>query len=113
FQHFGEALRKGIDGGPGAEQALDALATDREQPSIARATALSLLAAFAPTPTDAAVHSGAKDYSPLVRRATVHALSSSDVGEAIGTWGSLLSDPVRAVRIESAEVLSRVPADRL
>ena len=48
-------------GAPGAQQSLERLVADREQPAIARATALSLLANFAPPPTDEAVRAGVGD----------------------------------------------------
>jgi Tfp pilus assembly protein PilF len=112
FQHFAETLRQGAEGAPGAQQALESFVTNREQPAIARATALSLLAAFAPPKTEAAIRLGAKDSSPLIRQAAAYALSSSDVHESTELWRVLLSDPVRAVRIESAEELAAVPAQR-
>jgi hypothetical protein len=52
FQRFAEVLNSGEKGAPGAQSALDALVTDHEQPAIARSFALSLLAAFAPVPTN-------------------------------------------------------------
>ena len=111
FQHFAETLHTGTEGAPGAQQALDALVANRDQSAIARATALSLLAAFTPPATDPAVGMGAKDDSPLVRRAAAYALSDSNLDEDGHVWGSLLSDPVRAVRIETAAVLAAVPVD--
>ena len=44
FQHFAETLHAGLVGAPGAQQSLERLVADGEQPAIARATALSLLA---------------------------------------------------------------------
>jgi tetratricopeptide (TPR) repeat protein len=107
FQHFAQALDTGGKGAPGARDALNALVAEREQSAIARGSALSLLAAFAPAPSDAAVEAGIKDASPLVRRAAVHALANSNLRENVG---SLLNDPVRAVRLEAAEILASVPA---
>ena len=56
-------------GAPGAQQSLERLVADLEQPAIARATALSMLATFAPPPTDEAVRAGVRDDWSLVRRA--------------------------------------------
>jgi len=69
-----------------------------------------LLAAFAPIATDEAIEVGVKDDSPLVRRATAHALSNSNVRGDLEVPGLLLNDPARAVRIETAEMLAGVPA---
>ena len=111
LQSFAETLHSGAEGAPGAQRALVALALNRGQPSIARATALSLLSAFALAPADVAVVTGDKDDSPLVRRAAAHALSNSDLREHAEVTGLLLNAPVRAVRIEAAEVLAGLPAE--
>jgi tetratricopeptide (TPR) repeat protein len=113
FQHFAEALQSATEDGPGARQSLTDLIADHEQPAIARATALSMLATYAPSPADAAVHAGLKDDSSLVRRAAARTLSNSDPTTSASVLAPLLSDPVRAVRMETAEVLAHVPADTL
>jgi tetratricopeptide (TPR) repeat protein len=83
----------------------------REQPAIARATALSMLATYAPPPTNTAVRVGVVDGSALVRRAAARALSNSDPIASASILAPLLTDPVRAVRIETAEVLAGSPAN--
>lgn len=113
FQHFAETLDAGAAGAPGAQQSLERLVPDAEQPAIARATALSMLAAYAPPPTDAAVRAGVVDYSALVRRAVARALSNTDPSASVTALAPLLADPVRVVRIETAEVLAGLPADNL
>jgi Flp pilus assembly protein TadD len=65
-----------------------------------------MLAAYAPLPTDAAVRIGVADDSALVRRAAARALSNSDPAPAAKALAPLLSDPIRSVRIEAAEVLA-------
>jgi tetratricopeptide (TPR) repeat protein/ssDNA-binding Zn-finger/Zn-ribbon topoisomerase 1 len=111
FQRFAETLDGGSAGAPGAQESLERLIADREQPAIARATALSMLANYAPLPTDAAVRAGVIDDSALVRRAAARALSNSDPGASANTLAPLLRDPIRAVRIEVAEVLAGLRAD--
>ena len=111
FQRFAEALHNGQEGAPGAQQTLEALAADRAQPAVARASALSLLAAFDPAATDAAVQAAAKDRSPLMRRAAAHVLSNTGVKQDLEIAGSLLNDPVRSVRIEAAEMLAGISAE--
>ncbi len=114
FQRFAETLDAGTTGAPGAAQSLERLVIDREQPAIARATALAMLGAYAPPPTDRAVSEGIVDESALVRRAAPHALatwSPSDPAVA-NPAAPLLHDPVRDVRIEAAEVLAGVPVEK-
>jgi tetratricopeptide (TPR) repeat protein len=111
FQHFAETLHAGSIGAPGAEQSLAELVTDRDQPAIARATALSMLAAYDPPSADATVRAGVADDSALVRRAAVRALSNSDPRTSVVTLAPLLHDPVRAVRLEAAEVVAGTPPD--
>jgi predicted CXXCH cytochrome family protein len=113
FQRFAQTLQAGSSGAPGAQQSLEGLVADREQPAIGRASALSMLAAYAPSPTDSAVRDGVADDSPLVRRAAAHALSNSDPTSRAKALAPLLSDPVRSVRIETAEVLAGLPANNL
>ncbi len=113
FQRFAETLQAGSTGAPGAGESLKRLIVDRDQPAIARAAALSMLAAFAPPPTDSTVRAAVADDSALVRRAAARALSNSDPAASATALAPLLSDPIRSVRIETAEVLSGLPADNL
>ncbi len=110
FQHFAAALEAGTQETPEAPQSLTALASDRAQPAIARATALSMLSNLAPSPIDAAIRDGITDPSPLVRSAAARALANSDPAASAMTLAPLLSDPVRSVRIETAEVLAGPPS---
>jgi predicted CXXCH cytochrome family protein len=113
FQRFAQTLHAGSVGAPDAQQSLERLVADGGQPAIARATALSLLANFAPPPTDAAVLAGVRDDWALVRRAAAHALSNTDPASSANALAPLLGDPVRVVRIEAAEVLAGLPAANL
>jgi tetratricopeptide (TPR) repeat protein len=110
FQHYAETFRAAVENAPGAERALGELAANTEQPAIARATAVSLLAGYSPSPTEPEVRGAANDQSALMRRAAAAALSNSDPQGSASTLGSLLGDPVRSVRIETAEVLAPVNA---
>lgn len=108
LQHFAETLHDGAEGAPGADRELEALAANHGQPPIARATALSLLARAAAVPA-ATISLGAEDDSSLVRRATAQVLPNSDAHQVTSIIQLLLNDPVRAVRIETAEVLAAPP----
>ena len=72
-----------------------------------------MLAAYAPPPTDSAVRAGVADDSALVRRAAARALSNSAPASSAKALAPLLSDPIRSVRIEAAEVLAGLPADSI
>ncbi len=113
FQQFAEVLRAGTEGAPGARQSLTALVMNPGQPAIARATALSLLSAYAPDPTEAAIGAAIADDSALVRRAAARALSNSDPNESSAVLAPLLGDPVRGVRIETVDVLANATAPAL
>ena len=113
FQRFAQTLNSGWTGVPGAQQMLERLVGDREQPAIARAAALSTLAAYAPPPTDDAVRAGLVDDSALVRRSVAHALSNTDPVASVRAIAPLLADPVRSVRIETAEELAGVSPQSL
>jgi len=113
FQRFAGILNAGSVGEPDAPRSLERLVANSGQPAIARATALSMLAQYAPPPTDAAVRDGVVDSSALVRRACAHALSNTDPSGSANTLAPLLTDPVRTVRIETAEVLAGLPTDNL
>jgi tetratricopeptide (TPR) repeat protein/ssDNA-binding Zn-finger/Zn-ribbon topoisomerase 1 len=113
FQQFADALHAGSIGAPGAERSLAQLIADHEQPAIARASALALIAGDTGSVGAASVRDGARDVSPLVRRASARALPDVDARADPGALTLLLNDPVRAVRIEVAEALAGVPADAL
>ena len=108
FQRFAETLHAGDLEAPGAEQSLEHLIADREQPAIARATALTMMEASrlsTDSPTAAlAIH----DPSELVRRGLAQAFSNADPNSGAPVLSPLLVDPVRAVRIEAAEMLAGV-----
>jgi tetratricopeptide (TPR) repeat protein len=108
FQRYADALHDSTEGAPGAQQALEQLAMNADQPAIARATALSRLSDFVPAADDPAVRSGVIDRSALIRRGTAAALSNSDPSASAETLAPLLSDPIRSVRIETANVLAAV-----
>jgi tetratricopeptide (TPR) repeat protein len=95
---------------PAAGPALVDLATDRDQTAIVRATALDLLAQYENIGTLAMVQS-LGDADALVRTTAVRGLESRPPKPRLSFVGSLLEDPVRAVRIEAARVLTDVPAE--
>jgi tetratricopeptide (TPR) repeat protein len=113
FQHFAQALSAGTSGAPGAEKMLTELIADRGQPAIARASALTRLGALSEQAALDAARQGVTDDNSLVRRAAASALADADPSASAAIVAPLLNDPVRAVRIEAAEVLAGAPADTL
>jgi tetratricopeptide (TPR) repeat protein len=104
---FAEALAAGRDGKPDALPKLQQLAGNAEMPAVARASALDLLRGY--EGGVAAASEALGDPDPAVRRAAVAVLERMRPGTRLAQVGPLLSDPVRAVRVEAARVLSSVP----
>ena len=113
FQRFAHALHAGAVGAPGVPESLVQLAADRDQPAIARASALALLADYPESGSAASMGEGARDASPLVRRAAARLLPETDPQTSPGVAAVLLDDRVRDVRIEAAEALAGVTAGAL
>lgn len=112
--HFGEVLHAGRRALPGAMEQLTALIADASQPSIVRATALSLLPRNAEpqssseTPPSAALVNALGDEDPLVREAALQALRPFTPQQRWDVASALLRDPVRAVRIAAGRALAAV-----
>jgi Flp pilus assembly protein TadD len=106
--HFGVALYAGRTGAADAERQLDALIGDQDQPAIARASALALLAPVASPASEFALRAALADPNPLVRAAAPRALPAAPTTAMVQAVAPLLGDPVRAVRIETARVLAGV-----
>ncbi|HEV3447606.1 MAG TPA: tetratricopeptide repeat protein, partial [Gemmataceae bacterium] len=107
--HFAEAFAAGRAGHPDGAAKLDRLTDDPQTPAIVRATALELLRGYGEAVFPQAIRS-LDDADPAVRRSAVAALEGMRPGTRLAQVGPLLTDPVRAVRIEAARVLSSVPA---
>jgi predicted CXXCH cytochrome family protein len=105
---FGLALHAGRSGEVDAEAQLDALIRDTGAPAIARASALQALSPYATHASEAAVTASVSDIEPLVREAAPSVLPTLSPPTVIEKVISLLSDPVRAVRIQAARALAGV-----
>jgi predicted CXXCH cytochrome family protein len=111
--HFGTALHAGRIGAADAEQQLDRLILDQNQPAIARASALLLLARSTTSASDPALQTAVADPDPLVRLAAPRSLTPSASRAAILAAASLLSDPIRAVRVEAARAFAGIDLQSL
>ncbi len=106
--HFASALHAGRAGLADAEPSLTALVLDESQPAIARASALRLLAGYLSPRSRVALEHGLASGSPLLRLAGAEAVQALPPAERLALAKHLLRDPVRAVRIEAAQVLASV-----
>jgi predicted CXXCH cytochrome family protein len=107
--HYGTVLAAGRRRGPGAEKDLAELAWDSRQPTVARASALELLAAYPGSVARAALERALSDPEPLVR-ATAAQRVPGGAPDLARLLGPLLQDPVRAVRSQAAARLAGAPA---
>jgi predicted CXXCH cytochrome family protein len=105
-QRFAEALAAGSQGAPDATRLLLALAADRGQPAIARASAIQRMTRDWTELTFAAVRDALGDPDALVRRAAVDALAEVDPRVSAPLLEPLVEDEVRAVRIRAAAALA-------
>ncbi len=110
---YGTALYAGRTGAVDAERRLDELILDQSQPDISRASALPLLPRYATPASEAAIKAAIMDPSALVRSAVPRALPSAPSRTVVQAVAPLLSDPVRAVRVEAARALSGVDPNTL
>ena len=104
--HYGEALFAGRSGVPGARRELAALASSGKYPDIVRATAASMLAQGGNSAAPELIKPLLGDPSPLVREAALALVDAVTPDQRWLLAGSLLDDPVYAVRIEAARVLA-------
>ncbi len=106
--HYGTALHAGRTGAIDAEWQLDQLIQDKSQPAIARASALPLLPQYMSAASAPAIKAAIADPDPLVRMAVPQALPPTPSRPMIDAILPLLSDPVRAVRVETARVIAGI-----
>lgn len=107
--HYGLVLAAGRAGDPAARDPLIRLAGDRLYPAIVRATALTLLEAYAGDETTAQFNRALSDEEPLVRYTAVSHINPQDPQERVDRLAPLLFDNVRAVRMQAAVQLAGLP----
>jgi predicted CXXCH cytochrome family protein len=112
YQSFGKIFHDASEDAPGVRDALTAIVTNRTQPAIARASALSMLSNYSPPASSEPVIAGTKDSSALVRRAAAGAVSNSDLRDIPKSLEGLLTDPVRSVRLQAAQSFASASTNR-
>ena len=112
-KHYGQIINAGRLVKPQADVELTQLALDKNQAAIVRATAISLLANYPYARTTEMLDDVYLNSDPLIRYAVTDYLPLLVPPQRTKYAGALLTDPVRAVRINAARVLMDTPADLL
>jgi tetratricopeptide (TPR) repeat protein len=106
--HYGEALYAGRRQSADAPELLQQVAVDKNQPLIARATALSMLGEYSTGEIVTTLLIGIESPDPMLRRAALLGASGIPVQERYRLAGKLLLDPVRSVRMTAVEELAGI-----
>ncbi len=101
-RHYGESTHAGREGQASASRLLAELVGDPSIPGIVRATAVSLIPSNTGPETRRVLAGAAADAEPLVRMAAAGAAEILEPGARIEILTPLLSDSLRAVRMEAA-----------
>lgn len=114
YQNWAEAFHLARLGEPAARELLLKLVNEPATPAVVRATAIVEARRLPSIAVERAVSQALGDPDPLVRIAALRALSPSlPLDPRWRRANPLLSDPVRAVRVEAAALLADQPADAL
>jgi predicted CXXCH cytochrome family protein len=105
--HYGETLAAGRKGQEDALPALAALAKNKDQPAIVRASAADLLRGYG-EPGHAALVGLLADSSPLVKAMAAEGMGGPLDAKEAAALSRLLKDPARAVRIQAARALAAI-----
>lgn len=113
YQRFAAAFGAEHASAPDGQERLRAIAADTSHPAIARATALAQLNEPLSEAGIDALAKGARDDSPLLRLGALQSLANAPLAARVSVAAPLLSDPLKAIRIEAASVLAAVPSTQL
>lgn len=111
--HYGTVIAAGRAQKPEAETDLIRLADDTLLPAIVRATALELLRAYPTIASHAALAKALEDNDALIRYTAIRSLEYFDAETRLRRIAPKLYDPVKAIRVEAAALLSALPEERL
>jgi tetratricopeptide (TPR) repeat protein len=106
FQNYAPAFHAARTDQPHARSLLLQVANDPASPAIARATSLQFLHRRPSTAVTAAMIEGLSDSDPMVRLAALGGLDGLTPGARWRHAAPLLSDSVRVVRIQAANLLA-------
>jgi predicted CXXCH cytochrome family protein len=108
FQDWGETFATARKGDPAARAGLIALINDPKKPAIIRATALDEVSRFPSQDALLSAEKALQDPAPLIRVAAIRVLAHKPAEQRIALLAPLLSDPVRAVRLEATTQLGLI-----
>jgi len=111
--HYGEIIATGRTQLPEAEQNLIRLAEDPLVPAIVRATALELLRSYPSPASQITLAKALEDDDALIRYTAIRSLEYFDAETRLKRIAPKLYDPVKAVRMEAAMMLSVMPKEQL
>ncbi len=111
--HYGSVIAAGRAGRPEAEPDLIRMAEDPLLPAIVRATALELLRAYPNPASHATLARALEEDDALLRYTAIRSLEYFDADTRLKRIAPKLYDPVKAVRMEAAMMLSRLPMEKL
>ena len=109
LQTFAAAFQAARTDQADATALLGVIAVDGNVPAVARASALSELASRVSPANIGAARAGLIDPDPMVRIGALDMLADVPTAQIWPLISSLLSDPVRGVRIRAASLLAAVP----
>lgn len=113
--HFAFAIAKGRNGDPTGIDPLLSVAKEtrgREIRPITRASAVSLLGQYNTKEAKEAIIAALSETNALLRLAAVSSAESFSQEEQLQSLLPLLCDPIRAIRIETARVLTSIPKSK-
>jgi len=110
--HYGEALWAAWNEQPDARERLLAVAGDRSQAAIVRASAVEALGDYPGPDTAHAVEQAAHDEDPLLRMAAAETVATLPPAVASSVLGPLLDDSVLTVRIAAGRAAASLAAAR-
>ena len=110
---YGTIIAAGRARQPEAEVDLIRLAEDPLVPTIARATGLELLRSYPSPASQATLAKALEDDDALLRYTAIRSLEYFDAETRLKRIAPKLYDPVKAVRMEAAMMLSVLPEERL
>jgi predicted CXXCH cytochrome family protein len=113
FQTYAAAFHAAWHHQPDAARLLAAVASDRNTPAFARASALSELSSRVNPTNLALARPGLADPDPIVRIGAIQMLETVPMQQKWPLASPLLSDPIRGVRIRAVSLLAEVPVASL
>jgi tetratricopeptide (TPR) repeat protein len=111
--HYGTTFAAAREGKPGIEQELRRIVESTLQPVIVRATALTYLQRYPGEDRTAAGRAALTSDEPLLRHVAASAPAEPDPASRAARLAPLVSDPVKAVRLDAVSALAGTADDLL